>query len=148
MGRRGPVGKRSEEQLGHRTEEERERVTKAPAGAAPVIPEPDPSWHPNAAGFYAALRTSGQSQFYEGTDWRLGWHVAAMMSQNITHPDAPNAAALLGQILKGAEQLLATEGARRRVRLELQRQGAGEDAGGKDSAVTEMESYRSKLVRM
>lgn len=120
-------------------------MTKAPAGAEPVVPDPDPNWHPSAARFYAGLRTSGQSAFYEATDWALGWHVAAMMSQNASHPDAPNAAALLGQILKGAEQLLATEGARRRVRLELQRQGKGDDTGGEDSAVAAMEDYRAQL---
>ena len=146
MGRRGPIGKRSEERLAHpRTKADEDPTTRAPAGEEPVIPEPDPAWHPNAARFYAALRTSGQSAFYEGTDWALGWHVAAMMSQNVSNPDSRNAAPLLGQILKGAEQLLATEGARRRVRMELQRQGAGDESAQADSAVTAMEAYRPQL---
>ncbi|MCA1675380.1 MAG: hypothetical protein LC799_25410 [Actinobacteria bacterium] len=145
MGRRGPVGKRTEEKLGHRSREELERVTKAPAGEAPVIPQPDPSWHSNAAGFYRELQSSGQSAFYEAADWRVAWHTAAMMSHNANHPDAPNAAALFAQVLRGCEALLATEGARRRVRLELQRQGKAEESGGEDSAVAAMESYRAQL---
>ncbi len=120
-------------------------MATAQAGAEPVVAEPDPDWHPNAGRFYAALRTSGQSAFYEGTDWALGWHLAAMMSQNAKNPGAPNAAALLGQVLKGAEQLLATEAARRRVRLELQRHGKAEESGGEDPAVAAMESYRAQL---
>lgn len=120
-------------------------MTTAPAGAVLVVPSPDPHWHPNATRFYEALRMSGQSAFYEGTDWALGWHVALMLNQNANNPGAPNAAALLGQILKGAESLLATEGARRRVRLELQRPGKGAESGGEDSAVTAMEAYRAQL---
>lgn len=119
-------------------------MTRAPAGPGLVVPRPDQGWHLNAIRFYEALRMSGQSRFYEGSDWALAWHLAAMMSQNVNSPDASNAAALLGQILKGAEQLLATEGARRRVRLELQRSNA-EDAGGEDSAVAAMEAYRAQL---
>ncbi|MFN2496971.1 MAG: hypothetical protein ABR608_13850 [Pseudonocardiaceae bacterium] len=142
----GRPAKRSEERLGHRTKAEQDRTSKAPAGETPAVPDPDPDWHPNAKRFYAALRTSGQSQFYEGTDWALGWHVAALMSENVTNPDSRNAAALLGQILKGTEQLLATEGARRRVHLELQRRkGESEVPGGEDSAVAAMGAYRAQL---
>lgn len=70
--------------------------------------------------FYESLRRSGQAQFYEPSDWQLAALVAAAIDSFVEEPRAT----LLDSIAKMSTELLASEGARRRLRLELEH---GED---------------------
>lgn len=50
----------------------------------PVVqPAPSPRWHPIAAAWYAALGKSGQSIFYEPSDWALAMMIAESMSRDL-----------------------------------------------------------------
>lgn len=139
MGTRGPIGKRSEEVMGHRSKDEKESVTKAPGAPTVSMPAPDPCWHPIATRWYEALGESGQSRFYEPSDWAAAQYAAEAMTRNL-NSDRFSAQLFTG-IWSAMNDLLTTEGDRRRVRLELQRAVERPDSAG----VTVLDEYRSTL---
>ena len=139
MGTRGPVGKRSEEQMGHRSKDEKASVTKAPGASTVVMPESDPLWHPIATRWYEALGESGQARFYEPSDWAAAQYAAEAMSRNLL--DGKFSAMLFSSVWSAMNDLLTTEGDRRRVRLELQRPSENPGSTG----VTVLDEYRSGL---
>lgn len=100
------------------------------------VPPPDPQWHPVAAQWFESLVRSGQSAFYEPSDWAMAVVVAEAMSREL-HPQPvvvgngpgarvemlvlPPKSASIAAWLKAATALLVTEGDRRRLSMELQR---------------------------
>jgi hypothetical protein len=140
MGARGPIGKRSEELMGHRSKEERAAVTKAPGAAVVPVPDPDESWHPIARRWYESLAESGQSRFYEPSDWAAAQYAAEAMTRNLNAGQRFSAQLFTG-IWSAMNDLLTTEGDRRRVRMELQRPAAGEVNEG----VTVLDDSRAAL---
>lgn len=129
--------------MGHRSKEEKDAVTKAPAGLAdvPDLPEPDPLWHPIASDWYVSLRSSGQAQFYEPSDWAMARYAAELMSRGLCSDRPPN-----GQFVSALDsvmaRLLTTEGDRRRARIELERKPAVRQA---PAGVTAIADYRAAL---
>lgn len=141
MGARGPVGKRSEERMGHRSKEEKGSVTKAPSGAPddlPDLPDADPLWHPIAADWYLSLRESGQAAFYQPSDWAVARYAADLMSKVLLSERGPNGQ-LVAALNSVMSSLLTTEGDRRRARMELERQ---KPAGAQLASVSPLDSYR------
>lgn len=142
MGDRGPVPKRSEESLGHKTKAEKSAVTKSSGAAEVPVPEADPRWHSIARQWYESLAESGQSRYYEPSDWWTAQYLAEAMSRNLDSDRF--SAQLFAAVMAGATELMTTEGARRRLRLELQRpqpdEAPGEDEGG--ARVTRLDEYR------
>ena len=47
----------------------------------PAIPEPDPDWHPIALAMFTSLRESGQSDFYQSSDWALAYSLCDDLSR-------------------------------------------------------------------
>lgn len=140
MGARGPIPKRSEERMGHRSKEEKSERTQAPAGApaaVPDLPEPDPLWHSIAVDWYLSLRESGQAAFYEPSDWAMARYAAELMSRGLSSDRPPNGqyVAALNSVMTS---LLTTEGDRRRARMELERK----PAGPKLASVRPLDAYR------
>lgn len=153
MGTRGPVPKRSDQR----------RRTNAPdgpidhaAGAAVVeSPDADPNWHPVALAWFESLKESGQSKFYEPSDWATAFLIAESMSRDLS-PQAIGIAEKTGEVvrdvipLKGASLsaylramsvLLVTEGDRRRLQIELERTPAADpDAERAAATVTDIRS--------
>lgn len=154
MGERGPAPKRSDQRRRRNQSEGPQELTKAPAGDAPEVPVADPEWHPSAVRWYASLEASGQSRFYEASDWSAAWLLAESMSRelkpqpvvdkdgNVSWVSFPPKAASLAAWLKGMSVLLATEGDRRRAAMELQRPASG-DEGGAD--VSWLDDARNRL---
>lgn len=142
MGTRGPIGKRSEERMGHRSKEERDSITKAPSGS-PVdlsdLPEPDELWHPIASDWYLSLRGSGQSAFYEPSDWAMARYAAHVMSQVLLSERGPNGQ-LVAALNSVMSSLLTTEGDRRRARMELERKAPQQQI---PAGVAALDDYRS-----
>lgn len=91
-----------------------------------------------ARDWFASLEQSGQSAFYEPSDWQDARVAAALLSRLLS-AERPSPELFKGW-LSLAERLLTTEGARRRLRLELTRPSGEEDAG-----VSELDDYRSRL---
>lgn len=137
MGARGPVPKRSSERRRRNRQEPTD--TLAVAGAAAERPRPNGRWHPTARRWYVSLAESGQAVFFEPSDWAGAYLVAEMMS---TLSRAPRPSSQMFAALWSAmNDLLTTEGSRRRVRLEIER-GAGEE---KPAGVTALDDYRARL---
>lgn len=147
MGGTGPVPKRSELRRGHGAQRNT-GVTKA-ASARPtsyVAPNAASGWHQIAKDWFESLKESGQAKFYEPSDWATAYYVAEAMSRSLqgagTRSENPNgmSAQMFQAVSSAMAELLTTEGARRRVRMELVREEPEEDAG-----VIAMERYRKEL---
>lgn len=133
----GPVPKRSDQR--RRRNKENGSVTKAPGGAhVGDAPDADPDWHPIAREWFESLAPSGQSQFYEPSDWATARVWAHLLS--VTLASGRPSAQMIASWSGGATELLTTEGARRRARVELEQQAEEDPAAA--AKVTKMASYR------
>ena len=126
MGARGPVAKRSEERMGHRSKEEKDSITKAPSGAP--------------ADWYLSLRESGQAAFYQPSDWAVARYAAELMSRVLDCSERGPNGQLVAALNSVMSSLLTTEGDRRRARMELERK---KPVGGASAKVTALDDYRS-----
>jgi len=140
VGSRGPVPK-------HSTQRRRRNQTEGPIESVTVPgqvaqqPEADPSWHPIAADWYRSLETSGQSVFYQPSDWQTARYVAEAMSRNLE--SGRFSAQLFAAVMSATSNLLTTEGDRRRLRIELER-GTATDAD-EDAAVAALDDWRNRI---
>jgi hypothetical protein len=135
----GPVPKRSDRR--RRTNKPEVPITKAPTGTVveEKMPEPDGSWHVLAHDWFKSLGASGQAQFFEPSDWQQARVWAHLLSVEL-NKDRPSAM-MISAWSSGAAELLTTEGARRRMRIELERaktSDVGEDHG--TATVTDLRS--------
>lgn len=146
MAGNGPPPKRSEERRrrnktdasGRPYEDVIEAVVidqQAELLAEVVIPSPDPTWHPIARMFWDSLLKSGQSMWYEPSDWAVAFLVTESMSRDlnpqvvgitetgeVVKDTIPLKGASLSAYQKAFTALLVNEGDRRKLRLELSRQ--------------------------
>ena len=148
---RGPVPKRSTERrrrnktdgTGLSTEAEVIDITQDDIDEK-VTPEyePDEAWHDVARKQWDAAVKSGQSIFYEPTDWAQLYMLCEELSRELedkvigfsekdgqlVYATQPMAGAKMTALMKGFSLLMFTEGDRRRLRLELER-GKVQDTG-------------------
>lgn len=139
MGTRGPVPKRSESRQRRNTPES--SITKASGAARVAVPRADPEWHPIAKRLWNSLAKSGQSKFYEPSDWALAYSLMDDLShyKNATKRSGQ----MLASIMASLSSLLLTEGDRRRVQMELSRPTPEQL---ESEGVTEMNAWREKLL--
>lgn len=136
MGARGPAPKRKS-QL--RRKNVAEPVESAVSDGSVYGPELPGVHCEESARFWEALRTSGQAQFYEPSDWAMAELILIAIDAFVARPSAM----MLASLNSALSSLLVTEGDRRRARLELEReQPAAPDA---DTDVTELDEYRRRL---
>lgn len=97
--------------------------TRKAATTRPKVKPPRlrPGLHPLAVHWYKSLAKSGQSAYYEPSDWAAALVIAEAIDQYASKPTA----ALLGTIMAGWTTLLATEGDRRRLGAELEQAATG-----------------------
>lgn len=136
-GTRGPVPKRSTER--RRRNKESKTETVKPIVGKVEQPAANREWHPIALGWYESLATSGQAQFYEPSDWMFARYVAEAMSRNLKQKQFSSV--LFASVMSGMSDLLTTEAARRRVRMEIDREGSPEQP----ASVTAIADYRKRL---
>lgn len=142
MGVRGPIGKRSTAQAGHRTKAEKAEVETVAVSDDPVeMPEPNPEWHPIARDWYVSLSQSGQARFMEPSDWAGARYVAEAVSQNLKGDKF--SAMLFSSVWSAMNDLLTTEGARRRVKLEIDRGGQADET---PAGVAVLNDYRNSIT--
>lgn len=100
-------------------------------------PEPPAAWGLMAKEWYRSLEDSAQAEFYEPSDWQTaivaGWLLDEWMNTR--------RATTMGEFRMLCSQLMATEGERRRARLEIHRNAPDEDKKGA-VAVSE---YKARL---
>jgi hypothetical protein len=132
----GPAPKRTAERLGKPSgPKETLRKDTPPSGTRRRIPPPPPlpGWHPIAREWYRSLERSGQSIYYEPSDWMLAITTAEQLSRCLSErvvsvsKDGPIWAATpmngqeLAGVLKAMAMLCVSEADRRRISIELQR---------------------------
>lgn len=154
-GERGPVPKRSDQRR-RRNQPEAGEPAVAPGAAEVEQPDPDESWHPVALAWYRSLGESGQSHFYQPSDWHTAYLLAESMSrelkpqplvvgegedQRVEMVTLPPKAGSLTAWLKGMSVLLVSEGDRRRAGVELQVGHAVND----DPEVPNIDDFRDRL---
>ncbi len=155
MGTRGKVPKRPEER--RRTNKDEGAQIEGSATANVTIPPADEEWHPIAKMFYESLGESGQSEFYEPSDWAMAYAIAESMSRDLepqvvgvpertgepVYAKVPMKGASLSAYLKSFNALMVSEGDRRRAGIALRRAGSDPEEGKKEKAkVVAMEKYR------
>lgn len=141
MATRGPVPKRSTQRRRENNPAEGGDVERRAVEGEPVeVPEPDEGWHELAADWFASLAESGQSVFYEPSDWQQARVWAELLSRQLE--SGRPSSQMIAAWASGAAELLTTEGARRRARLELERVTADEEETGD---VSELDEYRRRL---
>lgn len=128
----GPIPKRSDERR-RRNKPEGASVTSAPANVVVSAPDADESWHEIARDWFRSLAESGQAVFYQPSDWQTARVWAELLSRQLAsgRPSSQMVAAWAA----GATELLTTEGARRRARIELEVPSEDEDEAAADAAV-------------
>lgn len=149
MGERGPIPKRSDERERRNKPENSGGVaiTKGQGYFDFDIPEPAEHWLDQTVDMYEAFYDSGESYWFQLTDWHTLWMLCEQIDRELrpqfvgmgnvwnetagemeTKPikmKVPMKGASLAALLKGLGSLGATEGDRRRMQMELQREETG-----------------------
>lgn len=112
---RGPAPKRDEQRAGHRTKAE--AADRVQAFSRVAVPPPDPKWSVSARRMYRSLAESGQARYFEPSDWEFARLTAELQTATETQPSA-NAWKI---VFENWSALGATENARRRMRIEVDR---------------------------
>lgn len=153
MAEHGPIPKRSEER--RRENKPSTPLDKVDAVGPVAIPKAPTTWHPVAKRIYESLKSSGQSKFYEASDWAAAYLLAESMSRDlkpqmvafdqekseVIRACVPLKGASLAAYLKGFAALGVTEGDRRRMGIEIDRKARKPAL----TAVTVMDEYRDAL---
>lgn len=137
----GPPPKRSTQR---RRRNKSEQPADQVAAKGPVeIPPAKASWHPIAKDWYESLKDSGQSKFFEPSDWRSAVLVAEVMTKNLRAKRF--SAQLFQSVWSAMGDLLSTEADRRRARMEIERELDKPDAEA-DSEVADLDDYRRRVA--
>jgi len=125
----GPIPMRSEDRI--RRNKDGGEITKGQAYEVTWNLPADPDWHPIAKYIYDACATSGQSAYYQNSDWALLYSIC----EDISHykqgskmvdretgemVNKSRSGQMLQSIYSALERLMVAEGDRRRLRVELQ----------------------------
>lgn len=158
MGKRGPAPKRSDQRRRHTKAED--QPDKAPAATDIEIPEPDEGWHEVAKLWYRSLGESGQSIYYEPSDWAMAYVMAESMSRDMNPQvvgisertgeavieTVPLKGASLSAYLKGMTALLVSEADRRRASIELQRTPSADPGDEEAATIARLDEYRKRAA--
>lgn len=142
-GVRGPVPKRS-------TQRRRVNKPEIPVETVPPVPVPagEPwkvplargEWHDIAKDWFHALKKSGQSAWFEPSDWMEAYVAAQVLSEMLNAGKI--SAMLYASWSSHTSRLLVTEGDRRRVRIELEREERKDP--DEEAAVASMAAWRKQ----
>ena len=141
MGQRGPIGKRSDQKMGHRTKAELAGTEKFSMEGTVEVPDLDlGEVHPLVRDLYNSLKESGQSHFYEPSDWQVARIVCQQLNRYLC--GGKQNSQMFGELMSAFGSLMMTEGDRRRLKLEIDR--AGTDDSAEKAHVAVMDDYRKK----
>jgi len=137
VGARGPVPKRADMRVRHVKSED----VPAKVSAIGVVRKPDDLGfddpHPLTSEYWVSLHNSAQSRFFEESDWTHCKTVLHFLDMQLK--SSRPGAQMLQALFKELGDLLVTEGARRRLRLEIERAEVSE-------AVDVAALFREKLT--
>lgn len=134
-----PVPKRSDQR--RRMNKPEISIDSAPAAKIIEIPLCNPSWLQSTKRWYESLGESGQSVFFEPSDWAQAWILAELLDREM-QSFKPNGM-IISAWMHGAGELLTTEGSRRRMRIELARAKLADPE--QDAAVASLDAFRDRF---
>jgi hypothetical protein len=171
----GPVPKRDEERRRRNKDDiETTKVNLDEVLRGEVeVPVADENWEPLTRRFWDSFQQSGQSIWYEPSDWMTAYYLMEVLDRWLKPQDVkvgqigsagqetgggdieyvfePKIVAIPGAtltaILKGLTALMATEGDRRRLRIELERKKAIDAALSGDGVVVPLVKTREELFK-
>ena len=108
-------------------------------GLSVTHPEVDHRLHHLARDWYESLAQSGQAVYFEPSDWQAALVVARSLSKVLSAKKL--SAVAFAAVWAAMGDLMTTEAARRRLRVEIERVDAPDD----DSGVTKMDDYRDMV---
>ena len=135
-----PIPKRSSERRRRNVVVGQEKIEVAGVVEIPELPA---NTHAVARGWYEALQRSGQAQFFEPSDWAGAIYVAVAMTRTLNTRTRFNSTAF-SAIWSAMNDLLTTEGARRKARLEVER---AQSVPRAEPGVSAMDDYRQRLAK-
>jgi hypothetical protein len=140
MGSPGPIPARSDQRVRrNKPDVPIDKVTVIGGVSVPDLGLLDP--HPLVVDFYLSLADSAQCRYYEPSDWQMArfcFHFCDVLLKS-GRPSSQ----LLAAVNSMLTDLLVTEGARRRVRLEVER--ASQATGGDVLQVADL--FRQRLAQ-
>jgi hypothetical protein len=153
MGERGPPPKRADKRRRHTKKEDKPK--SVPAQGAVKPPAANKDWHPVAKRWFQSLKDSGQSVYYEPSDWAMAYVLAENMSRELKPRQieidgelhefvAPIKGASMAAYLKGMTALLVSEADRRRAGLELTRKPEPSDEDQEQATVVNLDAVRQR----
>lgn len=104
-----------------------------------TIPHADPEWHPIARKLWDSLKTSGQRDFYQNSDWAMAYSL--MDDLSYYKKSGKRSGQMLQTIYSAMTSLLVTEADRRRLRIELHEPEDESEA----ASVTAINEYQARL---
>jgi hypothetical protein len=128
--------------MGHRTKAELASIDKVELSGFVTQPPTQKHWHPIAANWYESLAISGQSIWYEPSDWAAAQYLAEAMTRNLEAYKFSSQ--LFGAAWQAMNDLMTTEGSRRRLRLELER--AGQQNNAEAERAKGINAYRNRIA--
>lgn len=161
MGARGPVPKHSEQRRRRNKKQAKgSNASKPPKSTPAKPPRPDPAWHPVAKRWFKSLKDSGQSAFYQASDWAMAFVLAESMSRDLeeqviavpektgepVYAKVPMKGASLSAYLKGMAALLVSEGDRRRAELELKRTPSSDPKAEQSAEIVSLDAVRKRAA--
>lgn len=120
MGITGPVPKRSDERVRRNLADPITKIGSASESVQPALGISFP--HRLVGDLWESMRTSAQSKFYEDSDWATA-KVMLFFLNDLLHAEKKSPM-MLTAINQMMTTLLLTEGDRRRVRIEVERNEA------------------------
>lgn len=139
MGEFGPIPKRSDQLIRRNITEPIDKITEI--GRVEIPPLNIPDAHPFVSDFWKSLRKSAQRKYYEPSDWEYARLTLHFVNKLIwAEKPSPTLLAAVNQMLGS---LLVTEGDRRRVRIEVERQAS---AKGDENVVQVADLFRQRLM--
>jgi hypothetical protein len=141
-GHNGPIPKRSDERI-RRNKPEVEVDHVEPIVDFVEVPDlgiSDP--HPLIKDFYESLKDSGQSRFYEPSDWQYA-RITLHFLDRLVKSSKPSGQ-MLATVNTALSNLMVSEGDRRRLRMEIDRGNAGVDDGSNVLNVADM--FRNRFA--
>lgn len=136
----GPVPSRSEDLARPRERKgsDVQSVTKGELRGV-TIPHKAQDWHPIAVKMWEGLKTSGQADFFQNSDWAFAYSL--MDDLSYYKKSGKRSGQMLQSIYSALERLLVTEADRRRVRIEL----SAPEPEDKPASLIAIEGYRAAL---
>src|SRR5690242_14020825 len=118
----GPLPKRIEERRRRNAVPGETVVTMAGTVEPPALPKA--GIHAAARAWYDSLRDSGQTQFFEPSDWALAVVAARVLSKALGRNGT---ASMVNAAWAMIDALLSTEAGRRKARVQVQRVVEGDE---------------------